>query len=206
MTDEVKDNKDTNNTKFKKPTDYKEQPNLAAELVDTTKTNSQLEAEAIALEMEYKRQEMEYRRQEMEFRKVDIELKKEEHSKLLGARAAKMQLALDKKMATLQFLAARKASQDRCNHRKGGMGADAVMRGMGQDGAYAVIKHRLPHREFMVLCQRCGKEWHPANKWNVENGEIKPLPASEGWAEAMNYPSDNSPSASSDFAFQEVKL
>lgn len=206
MTDEVKDNKDS---KFKKPEQYKEEPNLAAVSANAdleSKTNAQLQAEAIALEMDYKKQEMEFRRQEMEYRKVDIEIKKEDLSKLMAARATKLEQANAKKTAILQFLATRKASQDHCNHRKGGRGPEGVMHGQGTDDAYAVIRHRLPHRMFFVLCQRCGKEWHPENKWNVENGIIRPLPASEGWREAMNFPTDNSPSASSDFIFEEAKL
>ena len=174
--------------KFKKPADYKEQPNLAAEL--SSKTNSELEAEVAAADLEMKQ--------------LDLEIKRETVSKIKAERAHKLELANSKRLATLQFLASRKANQDRCNHRKGGRGPDAVMRGQGDDASYALIKHRLPHREFMVLCQRCGKEWMPANKWNVENGVLRPTPASEGWDWAIQANSDNTPSASSDFSFAKV--
>ena len=44
----------------------------------------------------------------------------------------------------------------------------------------------------MVLCQRCLKEWHPADPFTG-------VPATEGWEWAMNQPTDNFPSGSSLF-------
>jgi hypothetical protein len=166
-------------SKFKKPEQY------------TEKTNAQLEAEVAAADQEMKM--------------LDLEIKRETVQKIKSDRQAKFDVAESKRVATLQFLASRKANQDRCNHRKGGRGPDAVMRGQGDDNSYAIIRHRLPHSEYMVLCQRCGKEWMPANKWNVENGVLKPLPASPGWADAMQWPCDNSASTSGDFRFEKVE-
>lgn len=182
--------------KFKKPAEYREQPNLAAEMEN--KTNAQLEAEVSAADLEMKQ--------------LDLEIKRETVLKIKAERQSKRDLAESKRIATLQFLASRKANQDRCNHRKGGRGPDAVMRGQGDDASYALIKHRLPHKEFMVLCQRCGKEWMPANKWNTENGVLKPLAATSGpnpidnWSWAIQANSDNTPSASSDFSFEKVEV
>lgn len=177
--------------KFKKNDQYKESPNLSAEL--ESKTNAQLEAEVIAADLEMKQ--------------LDLEIKRETVQKIKAERQSKREQADSKRIATLQFLASRKANQDRCNHRKGGRGPDAVMRGNGDDASYAIIKHRLPHSEFMALCQRCGKEWHPANKYNIENGVLRPLAATSGpnqmdnWSWAIQANSDNTPSASSDFRF-----
>lgn len=178
---------------FKKPEEY------------TEKTNAQLQDEIAALDFEAKRIELEYRKQEMAWRAKDMIVKDDEIAKIESRKNAALETARAKRIATLQFIANREANQKRCNHRKGGRGADAVMRGQGSDPEYAVIKHRLPHGEYMVLCQRCGKEWHPANKWNTENGVIVPLPATEGWQWAMELNSDNSPSASSDFRFEKVE-
>jgi hypothetical protein len=189
-------------SKFKKPEQYKEAPNLESTLSE--KTNAQLEAEVAALDLEAKKMEVEYKKQEMTWRAKDMKKMDREQAKADADYNSKMDEANAKRIATLQFLASRKANQDRCNHRKGGRGPDAVMRGQGDDPNFAVIKHRLPHSEYMVLCQRCGKEWMPANKWNTENGVLKPIPASPGWAEAMNWPCDNSASASSDFRFEKV--
>lgn len=180
--------------KFKKVDQYKESPNLDAELAN--KSNAQLEAEVAAADLEMKQ--------------LDLEIKRETVAKIKSDRQAKYDVAESKRIATLQFLASRKANQDRCNHRKGGRGPDAVMRGQGDDASYALIKHKLPCREFMILCQRCGKEWHPANKWNVENGVLRPIEATSGpnqmdnWSWAMQANSDNTPSASSTFEFSKV--
>lgn len=177
---------------FKKPEQY------------TEKTNSQLQEEIAALDLEAKRIEIDYRKQEMAWRAKDMVVKDDEIAKIEAKRNAALETARAKRLATLQFLANREANQKRCNHRKGGRGPDAVMRGQGSDAEFAVIKHRLPYGEYMVLCQRCGKEWHPANKWNTENGVLKPIPATEGWSEAINFNTDNSASASSDFRFERV--
>lgn len=171
-------------TKFKKPEDYSD------------KTNAQLLDEVAAIELEMKQ--------------LTLIKMRDDVAKIKAKAAHDFEIASAKRLATLQFLAARKANQDRCNHRKGGRGPDAIMRGQGDDASYAIIKHRLPHREFMALCQRCGKEWMPPNKWNVEGGVLKPLLATHGpnpmdnWEWAVNINTDNTPSASSDFSFAKV--
>lgn len=167
-------------SKFKKPEEYSDL------------TNAQLEAEVAAIDLEMK--------------KLSLVKMRDDVAKIKAQAQNDYEAANAKRIATLQFLASRKANQDRCNHRKGGRGPEAVMKGQGDDGSYAIIKHRLPSREFMALCQRCGKEWMPANKWNIEGGQIKVIPATEGWDWAINVPTDNSPSASSDFNFQYEKV
>jgi hypothetical protein len=190
---------DTNNVtssinstnKFKKPAEY------VAEL--ESKTNAQLLDELAALDLEQKKQEIEYR-------KLDMAIKKDTWTKIQAEYAAKIEDFRRKNEATLQFLAQRASREANCNHRKGGRGADAVMRGQGDDSMYSVVKHKLPAGSHFVLCQRCGKEWHPANKWNIEGGKIVPIPATPGWAEAMQWPTDNSMSASSTFLFEKVEV
>lgn len=168
------------------------------------KTNTQLQDEIAALDLEAKKIEIEYRKQEMAWRAKDMVVKEDAIAKIEAKRNAALETARAKRIATLQFIANREANQKRCNHRKGGRGPEAIMRGMGSDPEYAIIKHRLPHGEYMGLCQRCGKEWMPANKWNTENGVLRPTPATEGWEWAMNANTDNSSSASSDFRFEKV--
>jgi hypothetical protein len=41
-------------------------------------------------------------------------------------------------------MAQRDAQQSNCNHLKGGTGAEAFLRGLGDSPYYAVIKHKLP--------------------------------------------------------------
>ena len=87
------------------------------------------------------------------------------------------------------------------------MNMEAVIQGEGDDPKYAVIKHRLPYGGVMVLCQRCGKEWHPANPYFVNDfGRVENKPADTGWAEAVRFPTDNTASGSSLFQFQTVSM
>ena len=86
----------------------------------------------------------------------------------------------------------------KCNHRKGGFAAserpEDIKRAMekGDSIYHSVIHHRLPHGGVMVLCTRCQKEWHPANPTTGE-------PATDGWADAVEFLTDNQPSGSSRF-------
>lgn len=148
-----------------------------------SKTNAELAAELQALELEEK--------------KLDLEIKRETVAKIKSQRAAKLEEARAKLIATRQFLAQREANQNACNHRKGGIGADAVMRGQGTDAMYAVIKHKLPDGRYFILCQRCGKEWHPGN---VKLGMIE----TPGYQEAIRYNTNNTASGSSSFLFEQT--
>jgi len=149
-----------------------------------TKTNAQVAEEYAALELEEKR--------------LDLEIKRETVAKIRAQRAAKLDEARAKLLATRQFLAQREANQANCNHRKGGIGAEAVMRGQGTDAMYAVIKHKLPNGRYFVLCQRCGKEWHPGFPLLGEK-------ETAGYREALNFATDNSPSGSSTFIFERTE-
>jgi hypothetical protein len=147
------------------------------------KTNAEILSELSALELEEKA--------------LDLEIKRETVAKIRSQRNAKLEEARSKILATMQFLMQRKMNQANCNHRKGGIGAEAVMRGQGSDAMYAVIKHKLPSGKYFVLCQRCGAEWHPPVAILGEVG-------TPGWAEAINWPTDNSPSGSSTFLFERI--
>jgi hypothetical protein len=150
-----------------------------------SKTNAEVASELAQLEMEEKR--------------LDLEIKREQVSKIRAQRAAKLEEARAKLIATKQFLAQREANQANCNHRKGGIGAEAVMRGQGTDAMYAVFKHKLPCNRYFVLCSRCGKEWHPAQP-------LFGIKATPGYDEAIRFPSDNTPSGSSTFMFERADL
>lgn len=176
---------------FKPAAEYKETPNLIADLQNEmeSRSDSQLKDEAAALDLEMKQ--------------LDIELKRDQVASIKAKRNAALEIARTKYIATMQFLANREANQKRCNHRKGGRGPDAVMRGQGSAAEYAIIHHGLPNGGLMALCQRCNKEWHPANRWNTEGGVLKPIPATEGWEWAIGVNTDNSPSRSSTFLFEK---
>lgn len=180
----------------------KEEPNLDAM---QNKTNTELVDEIAALDLEAKRIELAYRKQEMAWRAKDMIVKDEEIANITSKKNAAIEQARSKQLATMQFLANREANQKRCNHRKGGRGPDAVMRGMGDDAMSSVIFHKMPDGSMFVLCQRCGKEWYGARKWNTEHGLLKPLPPTEGWENAVQLATDNSPSGSSTFLFEKVE-
>lgn len=148
-----------------------------------SKTNADVLVELSALELEEKQ--------------LDLEIKRETVAKIRAQRSAKLEEARSKMIATKQFLAQREANQANCNHRKGGIGAEAVMRGQGTDAMYSVIKHKLPCNRYFVLCQRCGKEWHPAQP-------LFGIKATAGYDEAIRFPSDNTPSGSSTFMFERT--
>src|ERR1700676_1589067 len=95
-----------------------------------SKTNVEILAELSALELEEKA--------------LDLEIKRETVAKIRSPRNGKLEEAGSKILATMQFLMQRKMNQANCNHRKGGIGAEAVIRGQGSDSMYAVIKHKLP--------------------------------------------------------------
>lgn len=150
------------------------------------KTNSQVADELIALELEERR--------------LDLEIKREQVAGIKAKRAAKLDEARAKLMATYQFLASRKANQDNCNHRKGGIGREAVMQGQGTDAMYAVIKHGKPNGTWMVVCERCHKEWH--QEFRIQGVLIEAaIPNQTEFTQAINFPSDNSPSRSGNFQF-----
>lgn len=150
-----------------------------------SKTNAEIVAELAAIELEEKR--------------LDLEIKREQVAKIRALRSAKLEEARAKSIATRQFLLQREANQNNCNHRKGGIGAEAVMRGQGSDAMYAVFKHKLPCNRYFILCSRCGKEWHPAQP-------LFGIQATPGYNEALNFNTDNSPSGSSTFLFERIEV
>jgi hypothetical protein len=153
---------------------------------DVVKTDAEVAAELAMLELEEKR--------------LDLELKREAVAKNRAARSAKLEEARSKLLSIYQFLASRKASQDNCNHRKGGIGREAVMQGQGTDAMYAVIKHQLPNGVWSVTCERCHKEWK--GEFRIGSVLIEPaVPSKEEFVQAIAFPTDNSPSRSGQFYF-----
>lgn len=135
-----------------------------------------------------------------EMKQLDLELKRAEVTKLRAQINQKRDDAESRNKAIKAYMAQRNAQQDACNHLKGGTGAEAFLRGMGDSPYYAVIKHKLPSGKYMVLCQRCGKEWHPGAKFD---SSIKETP---GYQQALQWPTNNSASGSSTFLFERVAV
>lgn len=149
------------------------------------KTNAEVAAELTALELEEKQ--------------LDLEIKREQVAKIRAHRQTKLDETRAKIAATIQFLAQREANQKNCLHRKGGIGAEAVMRGQGTSAMYSVAKFKKPNGRWMVLCMRCGKEWHQGF---LLLGEVE----TPGFEDAIQWPSDNTPASASTFLFEKVAV
>lgn len=139
---------------------------------------------------------------EAQVRLLDVRSKLREANEQVIEDAQKQSDFAGKMQVLRQFIVQREATQQHCNHRKGGSGANAVLFGEGTSPNYCVIKHKLPNGKFFVLCQRCGKEWFAADKF--ANGG-RGTPETPGYAEALNYPTDNNPSGSSTFLFERIE-
>jgi hypothetical protein len=154
----------------------------------SNKTNAELEAEERELALEEKR--------------LDLVIKRHTAAKIQAEEQATLDRVRTAAQAINQFLANRRATQANCSHKKGGTGAEAVIRGQGTSAMYCVIKHKLPVGKYFVLCTRCGKEWHP-ELTALQNGGV-PRKATKGYYDALQYSTNNSESGSSRFDFQAV--
>jgi len=146
-------------------------------------TNDQLAAEAARIDAEMKA--------------LDLELKRDQVAKIRAAVNQKREDALSRSIAIKQYMAQRDAQQENCNHLKGGVGAEAFLRGLGDSPYYAIIKHKLPCNKYMVLCQRCGKEWHPAQP-------LFGIAETPGYQQALAYNTNNTASGSSTFLYERT--
>lgn len=156
---------------------------VAEELLN--KTNAQLKEELDAATRE--------------IQSIELELKKAQLQEIRVRQERRRQDVMAKVEATRVFIQQRESLQKTCNHHKGGMGADAVMRGKGGDPHACVIPHRLPDGSMFILCQRCGAESYEGN-------------ATVGRPRSSNYEkflelansTDNTGSSSSVFLFSRV--
>ena len=99
------------------------------------------------------------------------------------------------------------AVQTRCNHKKGGQGADGVIGGQGDDPQYAVLKHRMVNGDVWVRCLRCGKTWKPPVKSDfTKDGKFDAAgyeAATRVYAEAVAFGTRNQTSGSIPFQFSD---
>jgi hypothetical protein len=160
-------------------------PTLVSTETFETLTNKQLAEESAKIDAEMKM--------------LDLELKREQVSKLRSQTNQKLDNARARDLSIKNYMAQRDAQQSNCNHLKGGTGAEAFLRGQGDSPYYAIIKHKLPSGKYMVLCQRCGKEWHPEQK-------IFGIVETPGYQKALAWPTNNSASGSSVFLFERVAV
>jgi len=134
---------------------------------------------------------------DLELKRLELEDRRAAAKDRTDKKEAKRQMAESRNKATLAQMAQQVAREENCTHRKGGMGANAVLNGQGDDALYyAVIKHKLPMGKYFILCTRCLKEWHPADP-------ITGTPETPGYKQALMFPTNNSASGSSTFLFKK---
>jgi len=92
--------------------------------------------------------------------------------------------------------------QKRCNHRKGGQGLQGVVGGRGDSTYYAVIKHTFCHNDTWVCCLRCGKTWKPPLERSFRSKDEYYVAIAE-YKMALDFPTLNAPSSSSQFQFSD---
>jgi hypothetical protein len=177
------------------------EPNVKA-TVALPETKASGKQELANLELEAKRLEIEERRlavlekkanvQDLEERLAERELKREtvrQRSKINGETLK--QLSRNDDMV-----------QKRCNHKKGGNGANGVIGGQGDDSQYAVMKHTFANGDMWVRCLRCGKTWKPVNRTAFASDELY-LKAVAQYEAAVNFQTRNVPSSSIQFRFSD---
>lgn len=135
---------------------------------------------------------------ELEAKALDLEIKREQVGKIRSQREQAKAELMAKIASTREFMARRAQVKLNCNHHKGGIGAQAIVNGMGSSTMWCLIRHRLPIGRDMVLCQRCGGEWLPENPY-----VNPPVRATEGYVEMLRNSqlSDNTASGASVFLF-----
>jgi hypothetical protein len=92
--------------------------------------------------------------------------------------------------------------QKRCNHRKGGQGLQGVVGGRGDSTYYAVIKHTFCHNDTWVCCLRCGMTWKPPLERSFKTKDEYYVAIAE-YKMALDFPTLNAPSSSSQFQFSD---
>ena len=154
-----------------------------------------MEAEILQLTLEEKRLEVRFKEanlQDMDERLKERELKRED----------KRQKSLTNGQ-TLKTLAENtRQAQSRCNHHKGGDGAEGVISGRGNSSQFAVLKHKFANGDFWVRCLRCGKTWKPPVK-SEHKTDISYNAAMVEYKVALEFPTQNKPSAGVVFGFSD---
>lgn len=94
------------------------------------------------------------------------------------------------------------AVQARCNHKKGGNGAQGVVAGQGDDNQHAVLKHIFANGDMWVRCLRCGKTWKPQlREWHKSDAAFEE--ATRKYNAAKNFQTRNGTSGAVVFNFSD---
>jgi hypothetical protein len=164
------------------------------------KTVTQKEIEA--LQLETAKLDFEAKQLEIKERKANLQDMEERLAERDLKRETKRQKSLTNGQTLMQLAANDNAAQKRCNHRKGGDGAHAVVAGQGQDSQYAVLKHIFANGDMWVRCLRCAKTWKPPVKESYAD-EAQFLRAVVEYETAVNFTTRNVTSGAVQFRFSD---
>jgi len=158
--------------------------------------------ELVELQLETARLEREAKQLEIRERTAHLQDLEEQLANRELARETRKQRSVTNGTTLNQLKAIDEATQRRCNHKKGGNGAQGVVGGQGDDSQYAVIKHTFGNGDMWVRCLRCGKTWKPAVRSHFKTEE-EYLKAVVAYETAINFQTRNTPSSSVQFRFTD---
>ena len=164
------------------------------------KTTSKKEIEA--LELESKQLEVASKKLEILEKQANLQDLQERLAERELKRENKRQRSLTNGQTLKQLATNDLAAQKRCNHRKGGNGAQGVVGGQGDDSQYAVLKHTFANGDMWVRCLRCGKTWKPPIEEAFKT-EAEFLAAVVVYETAKNFQTRNVASGSCQFRFSD---
>jgi hypothetical protein len=166
---------------------------------DMAKSLSDIEREIKLLELESKKLEVEEKKANI----VDLNERLQERQ---VQRENKLQRSITNGQTLIQLRNIKKQVQNRCNHRKGGNGAEGVIGGQGDDNQYAVLKHKFANSDTWVRCLRCGKTWKPpvrTPKYGPPLTEEEYIKQYTEYQTALQFPTRNVPSGGITFGFSD---
>lgn len=159
-------------------------------------------SEGEQLDLDIKKAELAAKQLELKERTANLQDVEERLAERELKRENKRQRSLTNGQTLKQLAQNDNAAQKRCNHRKGGNGAQGVVAGQGDDSQYAVLKHTFANGDMWVRCLRCGKTWKPPVKEDFDS-EAQFLKAVVEYETAVNFQTRNVPSGSVTFRFSD---
>jgi len=133
---------------------------------------------------------------------LELEILREDVARRRADKEFKNQARKDQEKGFAEQRQKAAAMQAGCNHRKGGKDyASTQKRGDGDN--YAVVKHTFPLGDTAVICTRCLFIWkHGTSAEKMPDGS--PNPTGISYKEAINFPTDNTPSGSVQFGLRNI--
>lgn len=180
----MENEKEVKSTEVEKDINKMSPSEIQAELSAAALAKSRLDMKKAKLEILEKEANLE----DLQERLADRKLKRASREAVYRGHGANL----------LQDRLKKTATQNNCNHRKGGDGARGVIGGEGTDQQYAVLKHRMANGDIWVRCLRCAKTWKPPVKSMFKKEEAYDK-AMEVYNVALQFPTRNHTSSSQQF-------